>query len=137
MKLGGGTRKRARIEIVPLIDIMFFLLATFVMVSLSMTKNKGIPLNLPKADSAISQERGEEIVLSINEEGGIFWNKESVAAEALPARLSALAPETPVFISGDSHTHFHHIVTLLDLTRKAGVTKVAIETGLAERPQHP
>jgi biopolymer transport protein ExbD len=42
-------QKRARIEIIPLIDIMFFLLATFVMVSLSMVKNQGIPVRLPSA----------------------------------------------------------------------------------------
>ena len=42
-----GGRKKARIEIIPLIDIMFFLLATFVMVSLSMVKNEGVSVMLP------------------------------------------------------------------------------------------
>ena len=49
-----GSRKRARIEIIPLIDIIFFLLATFIMVSLSMTKNQGVQVALPTASSATS-----------------------------------------------------------------------------------
>ena len=47
-----GKRKSARIEIIPLIDIIFFLLATFIMVSLSMTKNQGVQVALPTASSA-------------------------------------------------------------------------------------
>ncbi len=49
------SKKRARIEIIPLIDIIFFLLATFVMVSLSMVKNKAIPVNLPPASTGAPQ----------------------------------------------------------------------------------
>jgi biopolymer transport protein ExbD len=131
MKLPENTRRRARIEIIPLIDIMFFLLATFVIVSLSMTKNKGIPVSLPRAESGVAQDRGDEVVLSINEEGEVFWNKDPIANGQLPERFAKLAPDTPVFIRGDEHTHFHHIVALLDMTRKAGVTKVAIETDIA------
>lgn len=132
MKLPESTRKRARIEIIPLIDIMFFLLATFVIVSMSMTKNKGISLNLPRAASGAAQERSEqEIVLSVSEEGETFWNKERLGGDEIRARLTELPPETPIFLRGDQHTHFHHIVTLLDLTRKSGVTKVAIETEVA------
>ncbi len=132
MKLPDNNRKRARIEIIPLIDIMFFLLATFVMVSLSMTKNKGIPVALPRAESGVAQERKEEVVLSVNEEGAVFWNKEPLQGLDIPSRLAALHPETPVFIRGDEHTHFHHIVSILDAARKAGVSKVAIETDIAE-----
>ena len=50
------SRKKARIEIIPLIDIMFFLLATFVMVSMSMVKNQGIAVNLPKASTSAAQQ---------------------------------------------------------------------------------
>ena len=52
----GARGKRARIEIIPLIDIIFFLLATFVMVSLSMVKNKGVPVVLPTASTATAQD---------------------------------------------------------------------------------
>lgn len=52
------TRRKARIEIIPLIDVVFFLLATFVMVSLSMIKNQGIRVNLPSAVTGTPQEIG-------------------------------------------------------------------------------
>ena len=59
-------RKRARIEIIPLIDIMFFLLATFVVVSLSMIRNEGITVRLPTAQSAAQEERNASITVSIS-----------------------------------------------------------------------
>ena len=66
---GSGTGKRARIEIIPLIDIIFFLLATFIMVSLSMTKNQGVQVALPTASTAASladqQEMDKVVTLSV------------------------------------------------------------------------
>ncbi len=57
-------KKHARIEIVPLIDIMFFLLATFVMVSLSMVKNRGIAVVLPQAASGTPEDRKDHVSIS-------------------------------------------------------------------------
>ena len=74
--------RRARIEIIPLIDIIFFLLATFIMVSLSMTKNQGVQVALPTASSAASlgdqQEMDKAVTLSVNEKGEIFYNKDKI-----------------------------------------------------------
>ena len=56
---GRGKRKKARLEIIPLIDIIFFLLATFVMVSLSMTKNQGVQVALPTATARRQLRVGE------------------------------------------------------------------------------
>ena len=72
-------RKRARIEIIPLIDIMFFLLATFVVVSLSMIRNEGITVRLPTAQSATQEERSASITVSISEAGEIYLDKDKVA----------------------------------------------------------
>nr|MCU0254313.1 biopolymer transporter ExbD [Acidobacteriota bacterium] len=86
MGLGGGARggkKSARIEIIPLIDIIFFLLATFIMVSLSMTKNQGVQVALPTASTAQSlgdqQEMDRTVTLSVNAKGELFFNMEKVA----------------------------------------------------------
>ena len=73
-------RKRARIEIIPLIDIMFFLLATFVVVSLSMIRNEGITVRLPSAKSATQVERSASITVSISEAGEIYLDKARTAA---------------------------------------------------------
>src|ERR1700759_5634624 len=92
--------RRARIEIIPLIDIIFFLLATFVMVSLSMVKNRGIPVNLPTADTGAPQDRNEFTALTINAAGELFFNKQPVNDEQLDDALRAL-------LAGDSDPRIH------------------------------
>ncbi len=126
-----NARKKARIEIIPLIDIIFFLLATFVMVSLSMIKNKGIPVNLPVASSGTPQDRKEFVSITVTESGEFLFNKEKIEKTELTAKLNNLKasnPDTKVFINGDAKAAFENIVTVLDEARKLGITKVAIET---------
>lgn len=123
--------KRARIEIIPLIDIVFFLLATFVMVSLSMVKNQGISVNLPVASTSAAQDRKDYTTISVNEKGDYFFNKEPITMEQLPARLAALKntdPDPRVFINGDQKAEFGKAIAVLDEVRKLGISKVAIET---------
>lgn len=123
--------RKARIEIIPLIDIIFFLLATFVMVSLSMVKNRGIPVNLPAAASASPQEREDYLALTITERGELFFNKERIDPAQLPARLQEFKsrrPDPKVFINGDERATFGQAVSVLDEVRKLGIAKVAIET---------
>jgi biopolymer transport protein ExbD len=125
------SNRRARIEIIPLIDIIFFLLATFVMVSLSMVKNQGINVRLPVAATSAAQDRKDYVSITIDENGGIFWNKDTVTVEDLPARLRQLKAnqsDPRVFINGDAGTRFENVVSVLDEARKLGITKVAIET---------
>ena len=70
-------KRRARIEIIPLIDIVFFLLATFVMVSLSMVKNKGIDVNLPSATTSAQQVKNNQYTaITVTEKGEIYFNKD-------------------------------------------------------------
>jgi biopolymer transport protein ExbD len=123
--------KKARIEIIPLIDIIFFLLATFVMVSLSMVKNKGIPLNLPVASVSEPLDRSDYVSISVTEAGKIFWNKEEIELAGLPARLQTLKavnPDPRIFINGDTKADLGQAIAVLDEIRLAGIGKVAIET---------
>ncbi len=123
--------KRARIEIIPLIDIVFFLLATFVMVSMSMIRNQGVSVNLPVASTSTSQDRKDYASISVTESGETYFNKEAVTMEELVERLKALkeADKDPrVFINGDQKAEFGKAVAVLDQVRKLGISKVAIET---------
>ena len=125
------SNRRARIEIIPLIDIIFFLLATFVMVSLSMVKNRAIPVNLPAATTGAAQDRSEFAAITITATGEVFFNKQPVTEEQLGAALQALlaANQDPkVFISGDTKTEFGRAIAVLDQARRLGITKIAIET---------
>lgn len=123
--------RKARIEIIPLIDIMFFLLATFVMVSMSMVKNLALPVRLPAAATGSAQERQDAASITVRADGTLYFNKQPLLMEELPARLAAFkasAPEPRLFITGDARAEFQHVVTVLDEARRAGLTRIAIET---------
>jgi biopolymer transport protein ExbD len=124
-------RKRARIEIIPLIDVIFFLLATFMMVSLSMVKNNAIKVNLPAAVTGAPQERDDRTMITVTKDGDLYFNKEMLPLDQLPARLvqlKAQQSEPKVFINGDEKALFGSAVEVLDDLRQAGITKVAIDT---------
>jgi biopolymer transport protein ExbD len=125
------SRKKARIEIIPLIDIMFFLLATFMMVSLSMVKNQGITLALPKSASAVPQPKTDHIVLSLDAGGDYYFNKTRTSLEDIRQRLrqlQTLSSEVRVTIQGDDKAEFGRAIELLDEVRLLGITKVSIQT---------
>ena len=124
-------QKRARIEIIPLIDVIFFLLATFMIVSLSMVKNRGIPVHLPAASTGAPQDHADDTVISVATDGTLFFNKEPLKLDQLPDRLRQLKasnPDPKVYINGDEKAFFGAAVGVLDELRKAGITKVAIDT---------
>ena len=135
---GGGSvggRKRARIEIIPLIDIIFFLLATFIMVSLSMTKNQGVQVSLPTAGTAASlgdqQEMEKAVTLSVNGKGEVFYNKDKITIAQLPLKLQTLkatSKDPKVIINSDGTADFKNVVAVLDEVRKIGIAKVGINT---------
>ena len=123
--------KRARIEIIPLIDIMFFLLATFVMVSLSMVKNRGIAVVLPAASTGAAQEHKDHVTVSIAETGQLYLDKRELTQVQLTAELRGMHEanaELRVFIHGDENARLGLAITLLDEVRKLGITHVAFET---------
>ncbi len=123
--------RKARIEIIPLIDIVFFLLATFVMVSMSMVKNHGMQVRLPAASTGASQDRSGAAVISVSDQGEVYFNKELLKPENLQGRLlnfKSSHSDPKIFIQGDESAQFGKIVTVLDEARKAGIVKTAIQT---------
>jgi biopolymer transport protein ExbD len=129
-------KKRERIEIIPLIDIMFFLLATFVMVSLSMVKNKGIPVNLPVASTSEAVDREDYASITVTEDGNYFYNKEKLPLADLTQeiiKLKASFSDPKVFINGDEKADFGAAIAVLDEVRRAGISKIAIETKQLEK----
>ena len=130
-----GGIKRARIEIIPLIDIIFFLLATFIMVSLSMSKNQGVQVALPTASTAASlgdqKELEKAVTLSVNQKGEVFYNKEKITLAQLPLKLQTLKAQSKdpkVIVNSDGKADFQYLVGVLDEVRKVGITKVGINT---------
>ena len=132
---GGGGKKRARIEIIPLIDIIFFLLATFIMVSLSMTKNQGVQVALPSAASAASlgdqQELDKAVTLSVNAKGEIFYNKDKITIAQLPLKLQTLkstSKDPKVIMNADGDASMKQVIAVLDEVRKQDIHNAAFNT---------
>jgi biopolymer transport protein ExbD len=128
-------RRKARIEIIPLIDIVFFLLATFVMVSLSMVKNQSIAVSLPSGSSAQSESRKEEpLVVAVSAGNEIFLGKMRVRPDRLKAELSARAKAdkpSGVLVRADKSASVETLVKVLDAAKQSGLQKlgVAVEHG--------
>src|SRR4051794_30845720 len=121
---------KARIEIIPLIDIMFFLLASFMMVSLSQVHMKGMKVNLPSGQSGETQAKNEYISVSVDSNGNPYFDKEEMNYDTLFQKLKAVHAENPeakVFVRGDADTVHFNIIRVLDLLRSAGFYKVAFE----------
>ncbi len=121
-------QKKARLEIIPLIDIMFFLLASFMLVSLTMTKQRTVSVNLPAAASGQTNLKPDNIGLAVNASGQLFIEKQPIALDALEAMLIdklKANKDLPVFISGDAATPHGAMIAVLDYVRRCGVTKVA------------
>ena len=122
--------KKARIEIIPLIDIMFFVLASFMMVSLSQVHMKGIKVNLPSGVSGQTQTKREYISVSVDKDGHYFFDKDEVKDEELMSRLRKVhdsAPEAKVFVRGDRDSVHLNVTHALDIIRSAGFYKISFE----------
>ena len=127
-------KKRARIEIIPLIDIMFFLLASFMMVSLSQVHMKGIRVNLPAMVAPTqplpTPDPKDRLSLFVDPDGLVHFDKEVVTDGDVMPRLVALAkgnPDLKLFVSADREALHGDVMKLLDRIRSAGIEKVAYE----------
>ena len=123
-------KKHARIEIIPLIDIMFFLLASFMMVSLSQTTMKGMKVALPTGSSGQTQSKKDYYSFSVDRDGYIYWDKTRINYEDVPLKLRpiyATQPEAKIFIRGDAEALHGNVTRLLDQIRSTGFTKIAFE----------
>lgn len=128
--------KKARIEIIPLIDIMFFLLASFMMVSLSQVHMKGIRVNLPSSVAPVQAtppQKKDFTSLRVDGDGVVHFDQEVLTDGEVMPRLMALHKSNPnakVFISGDKEALHGDVIKLLDRVRSAGIDKVGYEIRL-------
>jgi biopolymer transport protein ExbD len=127
---GGG--RRARVEIIPLIDVIFFLLATFVLFTLSLDKIRAVPVTLPQASATARPDPSDTtVILQVSDRGAAWWNREPIAATEIAPRLLAYkaATATPrVLVTGDDRATYGDTIAALDAVRAAGITQVSIET---------
>ena len=120
--------KKARIEIIPLIDIMFFLLASFMMASLSMMRLQSIRMNLPTATVARKDTKPEMVNISVDKLGDISIDKKPYNFPEVQQYLSnkfSTNASLPVYIAGDEEATHGMIINVLDLVKGVGIQNVS------------
>jgi biopolymer transport protein ExbD len=125
--------KRTRIEIIPMIDTIFFLLVFFMLSSLAMTKLNGLTVNLPKASTATKQPKS--LTITITKDKLIYVNAQPVVISALSQLLVEKAggpsvdlANTSVVLNADYSVPHGLVVNCMDESRKVGITHFAIAT---------
>ena len=122
--------KKARIEIIPLIDIMFFLLASFMMVSLSQTHMKGIRVNLPSTMAPPPSQVKDYVSIRVSPGNTIFFDGQYVPDDQVLPRLYQLHQQNPnikVSISAEMMAVHGDVIALLDRVRQVGIQKVGYQ----------
>ena len=130
MSFGAFNRHAAQtpmseINMTPLVDVMLVLLIVFIITAPLLTHN--ILVNLPATEGAISQEKPDIITLSLNREGGLFWNDAPVSESDLAARLTAAGnsrPQPELRLRADRDTRYQKIAEIMSAAQKAGIEKL-------------
>ena len=128
--------RKARIEIIPLIDVVFFLLATFVLFTLSLEKIKSVPITFPKSGEPTGAEDITAYVQT-SEFGFFYWKQgadgfsEQLSVSELGPRLESYTrsvAQPRVLIRGDARARFADTITVLDAVRQARIAEVSVQT---------
>ena len=122
-------RRRTRLEIIPLIDIMFFLLASFMMVSLQMQKVTTLKANLPTATLATSTMKPDIVTLTVDRNGQVAVDSKPISFPELQAVLTnrySLHTNLPVYITGTRDATHGSVMYVLDFVKRVGIQRVAV-----------
>jgi len=137
MKLRRTELKKARIEIIPMIDAIFFLLVFFMMTSLQMVQLSSHRVNLPESAGAGKRPDDKaKVVVSVNKEGHYFVDEAQVEETAIKSLVAAKVkdnPEVTVVINCDKAQNVYRFVRVFDLIKQANAGKVMIAT----KPKEP
>jgi biopolymer transport protein ExbD len=130
LKLTDESDRIPEINVVSLIDVSFAILTFFVITSITLNRTEGIPVNLPSASSAKSQDQSK-IVISLSPEGNILLNKQAIDSSLLVPKIQEIISQNPnslVVINADSQVGHGKVVTIMDQVRKIPNVKMGIAT---------
>ncbi len=126
--------RKAKIEIIPMVDTMFFLLVFFMLSSLALTRQNGLPVNLPKASTAPKQQP-VDLTITLDSQGKIFVNKNLVELKDLSAALVNQAggakadfDKVTVVINADKTVNYGLVIQCIDEARTVGISKFGMAT---------
>ena len=129
---------KTRLEIIPLIDIMFFLLASFMMISLQLQIVRTVKANLPTATQATSSQKPDMVNMFVNRDGQVLVDQKPVSFADLNTMLTnrySLNTNLPVYITGAKDATHGEVISVLNFVKRAGIQRVAIAVKAA--PDEP
>lgn len=134
MKVKTPTKRKTRIEMLPLIDIVFLLLVVFIYTMLSMAIHKGLPVLLPKS-SVTEIEKHIVLSVTIRKDGSVYVDKEPVSLKRLTGHLEAKAQDQAdpgVLLFADNGISYQTLFQVLDHIKMAGLNKISLQAEVEE-----
>lgn len=121
--------QRLGVNILPMIDVIFAILAFFVLSTLYLTRAEGLPVNLPQAVTATPQNQ-VSLTLTITPEGDLFLDEDAIALENLAAAVRATASEQPLLVTirADETTRHGSVIAAMDQLRQVDNVRIGIAT---------
>jgi biopolymer transport protein ExbD len=129
------SRKPVRIEIIPMIDVMMFLLVFFVLISIHVLPALGLKVALPHSAAPARIDELKRVTVTMTSDGSIYLDGEKTSLQQLPEQLHALQAKSKiaVIIAGDEHSMLQQLVDVLDAMKRADVPAASIVT----KPKSP
>ncbi|MEB0208900.1 biopolymer transporter ExbD, partial [Pseudomonas sp. CCC3.1] len=119
----------SEINVTPLVDVMLVLLVVFIVTAPLLTN--AIPINLPKTEAVAPVEQKDPVVVSIDDKGSVFINKDEIQADLLEFNLQAVKAKNPdvrVQLQADNSVSYGEVAKLMASIERAGITKLAVIT---------
>jgi biopolymer transport protein ExbD len=129
MKVHVPTKKAVRIEMLPLIDIVFLLLVFFIYAMLSMAVHRALPVTLPRSQSA-KIDQHQNLAITIKADGAVYVDRDRINLEDLTAALKARqaeASQAGILLFADRELPYQRLFEVLDHIRLAGLTSISLQ----------
>lgn len=123
------TRKKARIEIIPMIDVMMFLLVFFVLISLHVIPALGLKTQLPGSTHSAPLEPSQRVVVTLSADGRMMMDGNDITLAALPAAIAKMQQQhkrIDVVVNGDKGVDMQRLIDVMDVVKDTGITNIAI-----------
>jgi len=120
----------SRVEMIPLIDVVFLVLAAFIYASAFLSPKVGIPVDLPRADQA-EVEQTSLVNITIEEDGSLYLDDRSISLADLPSTLAAVKRnnnQVTVYVKADRRVRIEPLIRILDIARAAEMAGLTIAT---------
>ena len=124
-------KKEPLVMIIPMIDIMLFLLVFFMLSTIYMVQTNTLPVSLPQSSSAKQETRPNVVPITVSASGDVLFDKDTVPNQQLAEKIHAAlaADKNTIFVlRGDKSARYESVVAVLDLLKKSGAVRVSIAT---------